>query len=83
MSRSKTIPSTFRLTLGEKEALQKLALAGHVIDPEKLSGHTEVGVLRKALRDAWEQCEQTKDKPFPGEEAIESQEKPIKARGFQ
>jgi hypothetical protein len=68
MSRDKTKPKTYRLTAGEEEAIQELALAGWVKDPEKFKNRTEVGVLRKALRDAWNFCPATKDKPFPGEE---------------
>lgn len=68
MSRDKTIPSTYRLTPGEKEAMQKLALAGHVLHPEQFSQRTEVAVLRKAIRDAWAQCDETKALPFPGGE---------------
>lgn len=68
MAREKTYPTQVRLTAGEKEAVQKLALAGWVIDPDDFNNRTQVGVIRKTIRDAWKECPETKNRPFPGEE---------------
>jgi hypothetical protein len=70
MSSDKIKSITLKLTENQKKALQILALAGWVKDPEEFSNRTQVGVIRKALRDAWQACPQTKDKPFPGEENL-------------
>lgn len=67
MSRLKTKPKTFKLTVHEEKAIQELALAGHLIDPTEFPP-TEVGVIRRAIREAWRACPKTTEKPFPGEE---------------
>lgn len=61
-----SIPKSFRLTKAEQRAIERLAMAGYVMEPNSLKGMTEVGVIRKALRDAWE----TKfpNEPFPEDE---------------
>lgn len=58
-----SIPKSFRLTKAEQKAIEKLAMAGYVMEPNSLKGITEVGVIRKALRDAWEK--KFPNEPFP------------------
>jgi len=65
MSRDKTKPKTYRLTPGEEKAIQQLAIFGHVINPDDFSNRTEVGVIRRMIRDAWQQCPHTSKMPFP------------------
>ena len=68
MSRDKTKPKSYRLTPGEEQAIQKLAIAGYVKNPDGLQNRTEVGVLRRMLREAWANCPETRDLPFPDDE---------------
>jgi len=67
MASTKTIPTQFRLTSSERSALQELAMAGWVQNPTDPNGRHRVNVLRKMIRDAWQECPATKDKPFPTE----------------
>jgi hypothetical protein len=69
-SGEKTKPKQFRLTTSEEEAIRELALAGHVKDPDSFKSRTEVGAVRRAIRDAWQACLQTKNRPFPGEDGL-------------
>jgi len=59
---------SFRLTGGEERALQELARVGHRMNPDDFQDITESSALRRAIRDAWKVCPETKNKPFPGEE---------------
>jgi len=59
---------SYRLTDGEEQALQELARAGHVMNPENFKDITESSAVRRAIRDAWKTCEKTKTKPFPGDD---------------
>ena len=58
---------SYRLTNSEEKALQELAKAGHVMNPDNFKDITESSAVRRAIRDAWASCPQTKDQPFPGE----------------
>ena len=47
------VAKQYRLSEGEVAAIHALAQAGHVLEPENFKGRTEIGVMRKLIRDAW------------------------------